>query len=82
MGICRILCTVCAWVSGLVAAWLGSGPCQKRFCPLGWILAPLGLRFESFVSLGVSLGPKETRHSEKFEKVSEELNWEPLGTHF
>ena len=69
MGRCNVLCALCVWVSGLVAAWLVFESWKERFCPPGWILVAPGLHFESFVSLGGEPEAPEARQSEKFEKV-------------
>ena len=68
MGKCKILCDLCVWVSGLVAAWLDLGSWRERFCSPGWILAAPGLHSELFVSLG---GKSEATGACQSEKLKE-----------
>ena len=69
MGRCKVLCALCVWVSGLVAAWLDFGSFRDRFCVPGVDLCPPGLHFESFVSLWGEPAAPGARHCDFFEKL-------------
>tara|TARA_B110000902_G_C14033756_1_gene485131 strand:- start:153 stop:644 length:492 start_codon:yes stop_codon:yes gene_type:complete len=56
-------------LSWLLLCWIWA-PAGAVFVPPGWILCPLGLHFESFVSLWCEPEAPGARHREKFEKIS------------
>ena len=73
-------------LSWLLLGWI-LAPSGAVFVPPGWILCPLGLHFESFVSLWGEPEAPGARHRKKFLKSTKnestwQLNWEPFGTHF
>ncbi len=55
-------------LSWLLLGWI-LVPAGAVFVPPGWILYPLGLHFESFVSLWGEPEAPAARHCEKFEKI-------------
>ena len=55
-------------LSWLLLGWI-LAPAGAVYVPPGWILCPLGLHFESFVSLWGEPGAPGARHRKKFEKI-------------